>query len=164
METYFTYYDSPIGLLKIGGTGSYISELSFVDFKNQIVHADPGITDVMHLCTEQLIEFFYGTRRQFSIPVFQEGTAFQQKVWAALLQIPYGQTISYQQLANQLGDPKCVRAAAQTNGRNKIAIIVPCHRVIGSNKSLTGYSGGLWRKKHLLDMEFNRLHGVQMLF
>lgn len=163
-DTHFTYYESPIGLLKIGGTGNYISELSFVDFKNQIVHGEPGVSDVMHLCTEQLIEFFCGNRKQFSIPVYQQGTAFQQKVWAALLEIPYGSTFSYQHLANKIGDPKSVRAVAQTNARNKIAILVPCHRVIGSNKSLTGYSGGLWRKKTLLEMEFNKVHGVQTLF
>ena len=118
----------------------------------------------MHQCTEELIEFFNGKRRQFDIPVHQEGTAFQQKVWGELVNIPFGKTISYLDMAKQLGDPKVIRAAASTNGKNKIAIIVPCHRVIGSDKTLIGYGGGLWRKKWLLQHEFRIKHGVQTLF
>lgn len=164
MEIYYTYYESPIGLLKIGGTDHYITELSFVDNRNQIQHGEPGISEIMHQCTEQLIEFFNGNRKNFDIPVYQPGTEFQQRVWGELLNIRYGKTISYMDLAKKLGDPKCIRAAAQTNGRNKIAIIVPCHRVIGSNSSLTGYAGGLWRKRWLLNLEFRIGHGVQTLF
>lgn len=164
MEIYYTYYESPIGLLKIGGTDHYITELSFVDNRNQIQHGEPGISEIMHQCTEQLIEFFNGNRKNFDIPVYQTGTEFQQRVWGELLNIRYGKTISYMDLAKKLGDPKCIRAAAQTNGRNKIAIIVPCHRVIGSNSSLTGYAGGLWRKRWLLNLEFRISHGVQTLF
>jgi methylated-DNA-[protein]-cysteine S-methyltransferase len=163
-ELYYTYYDSPIGLLKIGGSDSYISELSFVDNKQQIAHGEPGISDVIHECTEQLIEFFQGRRRVFNIPVYQEGTAFQQRVWSELIDIPFGKTISYLELAKRLGDPKVIRAAAHTNGKNNIAIIVPCHRVIGSNHSLVGYAGGLWRKKWLLEHELKIAHGVQTLF
>lgn len=161
---YYTYYESPIGLLKIGATEQYIAELSFVDKKEQIVYGEPGVSDVIHQCTEQLIEFFAGERKKFSIPLFQHGTDFQQKVWHELVNIPYGRTISYLDLAKRLGDAKAIRAAASTNGKNKIAIIVPCHRVIGINKSLIGYSGGLWRKKWLLDHEFKIAHGVQTLF
>ncbi len=161
---YFTYYQSPFGLLKIGGTDSYIAELSFVDNNEQMVHGEPGVSEVMHQCTEELIEFFNGKRRNFNIPVHQEGTAFQQKVWGELVHIPFGKTISYLDLAKKLGDEKVIRAAASTNGKNKIAVIVPCHRVIGSDKSLTGYSGGLWRKKWLLQHEFRIMHGVQTLF
>ena len=161
---YFTYYQSPVGLLKIGGTESYIAELSFVDNNDQMTHGEPGVSEVMHQCTEELIEFFNGKRRSFNIPVNQDGTAFQKKVWGELVNIPFGKTISYLDLAKQLGDEKVIRAAASTNGKNKIAIIVPCHRVIGSDKSLTGYSGGLWRKKWLLQHEFRILHGVQTLF
>lgn len=164
MEIYYSYYESPIGLLKIGGTDHYITELSFVDNRNQIQHGEPGISEIMHQCTEQLIEFFNGNRKNFDIPVYQHGTEFQQRVWGELLNIRYGKTISYMDLAKKLGDPKCIRAAAQTNGRNKIAIIVPCHRVIGSNSSLTGYAGGLWRKRWLLNLEFRISHGVQTLF
>lgn len=161
---YYTYYQSPVGLLKLGGTEQYICELSFVDAQEQIIHGEPGISDILHQCTEQLIEFFNGKRKQFDIPVWQAGTPFQQKVWNELLNIPFGKTISYLELAKMLGDPKVIRAAASTNGKNNIAIIVPCHRVIGSDKSLTGYSGGLWRKKWLLQHEFHVLHGIQTLF
>jgi methylated-DNA-[protein]-cysteine S-methyltransferase len=161
---YYTYYQSPVGLLKIGGTDNYISELSFVDNKEQVTHGEPGISEIMHQCTEELIEFFNGKRRSFDIPVYQEGTAFQQRVWGELLNIPFGKTISYLDLAKYLGDIKMVRAAASTSGKNKIAIIIPCHRVIGSDKSLVGYGGGLWRKKWLLQHEFRVTHGVQTLF
>ena len=163
-ELHYTYYESPVGLLKIGGTDQYIAELSFVDNREQIKHGEPGLSDVIHQCTEQLIEFFQGRRRDFNIPVHQEGTEFQKRVWGELLEIPYGKTISYMDLAKRLGDPKVIRAAASTNGKNKIAIIVPCHRVIGSDKTLIGYSGGLWRKKWLLQHEFRIEHGVQTLF
>jgi methylated-DNA-[protein]-cysteine S-methyltransferase len=118
----------------------------------------------MHQCTEQLIEYFHGKRRQFDLPVHQDGTDFQVRVWNKLMDIEYGKTISYMDLAKRLGDPKVIRAAATTNGKNKIAIIVPCHRVIGSDRSLTGYSGGMWRKKWLLQHEFKIAHGVQTLF
>ncbi|HXL57138.1 MAG TPA: methylated-DNA--[protein]-cysteine S-methyltransferase [Chitinophagaceae bacterium] len=161
---YYTYYQSPVGLLKIAGTDNYIAELSFVDNKKQVTHGEPGISEVMHQCTEELIEFFNGKRRSFDIPVYQEGTAFQQSVWGELLNIPFGKTISYLDLAKRLGDIKVVRAAASTSGKNKIAIIIPCHRVIGSDKSLVGYGGGLWRKKWLLQHEFRVTHGVQTLF
>jgi methylated-DNA-[protein]-cysteine S-methyltransferase len=161
---YYTYYQSPVGLLKIGGTDHYIAELSFVDNKDQVTHGEPGISEVIHQCTEELIEFFNGKRKTFDIPVYQEGTAFQQRVWSELVNIPFGQTISYLDLARALGDEKVVRAAANTNGKNRVAIIVPCHRVIGSDKSLVGYAGGLWRKKWLLQHEFRVTHGIQTLF
>ncbi|MDI9365131.1 MAG: methylated-DNA--[protein]-cysteine S-methyltransferase [Flavobacterium sp.] len=163
-DIYYTYYESPVGLLKIGGTDSYINELSFVDNRQQISHGEPGISDVIHYCTEQLIEFFQGRRRSFDIPIHQEGTEFQTRVWNELLAINFGKTISYLDLAKKLGDPKCTRAVATTNGKNNIAIIVPCHRVIGTDKSLTGYSGGLWRKKWLLQHEFRLQNGIQTLF
>lgn len=163
-ELHYTYYESPIGMLKIGGTEKYIGELSFVDNSDQLTYGEPGITEIMHQCTEQLIEYFHGTRKNFDIPVYQEGTEFQLRVWSELMEIPYGRTISYMDLAKRLGDPKVIRAAASTNGKNNIAIIVPCHRVIGSDRTLTGYSGGLWRKKWLLGLEFKIAHGVQTLF
>ncbi|MEP6845864.1 MAG: methylated-DNA--[protein]-cysteine S-methyltransferase [Panacibacter sp.] len=161
---YYTYYQSPLGLLKIGGTDQYITELSFVDNKENITYGEPGVSDIIHQCTEQLIEFFNGKRRVFELPVYQEGTDFQQRVWGELLHIPFGKTISYLDQAKKLGDVKAIRAVAVTNGKNKIAIIVPCHRVIGSDKSLTGYGGGLWRKKWLLQHEFRITHGIQTLF
>jgi methylated-DNA-[protein]-cysteine S-methyltransferase len=161
---YYTYYQSPVGLLKIGGTDNYIAELSFVDKKEQVVHGEPGVSDVIHQCTEELIEFFHGKRRAFDIPVHQDGTVFQQRVWNELITIPFGKTINYLELSKRIGDVKAIRAAASTNGKNKICIIIPCHRVIGSNNSLIGYSGGVWRKKWLLDHEFKIAHGIQTLF
>jgi methylated-DNA-[protein]-cysteine S-methyltransferase len=113
---------------------------------------------------EQLIEYFHGQRRIFELPISQKGTPFQQKVWAELMNIPYGKTLSYLEMAHRLGDPKVIRAAAAANGQNNVAIIVPCHRVIGSNNTLVGYAGGLPRKKYLLQLENKTAHGVQTLF
>lgn len=163
-ELYYTYYQSPIGMLKIAGTDNYIAELSFIDKQEQVIHGEPGVSEIMHQCTEQLIEFFSGKRKNFDLPVHQPGTFFQQKVWGELIQIPYGKTISYLELSRRIGDEKAIRAVGATNGKNKIAIIIPCHRVIGSDKSLTGYAGGLWRKKWLLQHEFKITNGVQTLF
>ena len=163
-ELYYTYYESPTGLIRIGGTETYISELIFIDNKSQIKHGKPGISDVLHHCTEQLIEYFQGKRRDFNIPIHQEGTEFQSEVWSKLLEVPFGKTWSYAELSRIIGDPKAVRAVAGANSKNKISIIVPCHRIIGTDKSLTGYSGGLMRKKWLLQHEFRIKHGIQTLF
>jgi methylated-DNA-[protein]-cysteine S-methyltransferase len=163
-ELYYTYYESPIGLIKIAATPHYVSELAFVDDAAQILHGEPGICDVLHQCTEELIEFFSGRRKTFTVPVHQEGTEFQKRVWSELLEIPFGKTATYLDMAKRMGDPKATRAIAAANGKNNISIIVPCHRVIGSDKSLTGYSGGLWRKKWLLQHEFRIAHGIQTLF
>lgn len=105
------------------------------------------------LLDDQLRKYFEGTLTRFTIPLCAPGSEFQQKVWFSLLQIPYGETRSYKQQANNIGRPDAVRAVAQANGMNKIAIIIPCHRIIGSNGDLSGYGGGIWRKKKLLDME-----------
>jgi methylated-DNA-[protein]-cysteine S-methyltransferase len=168
MENSFSaYYSSPLGQIKISSTDTYIHEIHFWD-KPETVHvsmisADP-IPPVLQACLDQLIEYFHGRRRVFEIPVHQEGTHFQQRVWNELLTIPFGKTISYLELAKRLGDPRAIRAVAATNGKNKIAVIVPCHRVIGSNRDLVGYAGGLWRKKWLLDQEAKQLYGIQTLF
>lgn len=163
-ELYYTYYESPIGLLKIAGTDQYISEVSFIDNNEQIAHGEPGLSDMIHYCTEQLIEYFTGRRKVFNLPIHQDGTDFQQKVWNQLLAVPFGKTASYLDMAKKLGDVKAVRAVAAANGKNQIAIIVPCHRIIGSDKSLVGYSGGMWRKKWLLQHEFRINNGIQTLF
>jgi len=163
--TNYTYYQSPIGILKIGGTGHYICELSFVEVGTKLTYpAENTITPVMQQCTEQLIEFFNGERRYFDVPVHQPGTEFQQSVWNELLNIPFGKTVTYLDLAKKLGNADAIRAVAASNAKNKICIIVPCHRVIGTNKSLIGYIGGLPRKKWLLQHEFHKVHGIQTLF
>ena len=163
-ELYYTYYESPTGLIRIGGTENLISEVTFIDQKSQIKHGEPGISDIMHHCTEQLIEYFQGKRREFNLPIYQEGTEFQQAVWGKLLQVPFGKTESYSDLSKKMGDAKAVRAVAGANAKNKIMIIVPCHRIIGTDKSLTGYAGGLMRKKWLLQHEFRIKNGIQTLF
>ncbi|MBI5729667.1 MAG: methylated-DNA--[protein]-cysteine S-methyltransferase [Ignavibacteriales bacterium] len=104
-------------------------------------------------CVEQLDEYFKGERKIFDLRLEPERTGFQKRVWDELLKIPYGETRSYMEITKLLGDPKAIRAVANANGQNKISIIIPCHRVIGSDGSLTGYGGGLWRKKWFLDHE-----------
>lgn len=108
----------------------------------------------------QLGEYFQGTRREFSVPLHAPGSPFQRRVWNALQTIPYGETAHYQALAEQLGNPAAVRAVAAANGANRLSILIPCHRVIGKDGSLTGYGGGLQRKQWLLDHEQGR-HQVQ---
>jgi methylated-DNA-[protein]-cysteine S-methyltransferase len=164
-ELHTFYYSSPVGVLRLSGTESYISEVCFLDDAADNLHAsDNKLPELLILCVEQLIQYFSGQRRIFELPPHQTGTSFQQKVWNELLNIKYGYTISYQDLSKKLGDPKVIRAAAAANGRNNIAIIVPCHRVIGANRELVGYAGGLWRKKWLLDHEKKFAYGVQTLF
>lgn len=156
---FFDYYQSPVGLLKITCSEEYLVLLQFEGQPGE--PANPNA--VTELCLLQLQEYFSGKRKEFDLPLNQTGTAFQQKVWDLLLLIPYGKTISYQALSKQYGDPKAIRAIASANGKNNIPIIVPCHRVIGSNQSLTGYSGGLWRKQWLLEHEAAHHSGVQQL-
>jgi len=160
---YISYYQSPVGLIKISGNANCINEVKFLDSQEE-ASATATLSDVVQLCTDQLIEYFNGSRRQFDIPINQEGSEFQQKVWGKLMDIPFGRTINYLDLAKRLGDTKIIRAAATTNGKNKIAVIVPCHRVIGSNGTLVGYAGGLWRKRWLLEHENKVANGVQTLF
>jgi methylated-DNA-[protein]-cysteine S-methyltransferase len=158
-----TYYHSPVGLLKIVGNADYISEVSFYDTSDKSgnkKHLPPMIIQ----CIEQLIQYFNGDRRSFDLPLNQEGTPFQKQVWNELTSIPFGKTISSLDLAIKTGDPTATRAVASANGKNNIAIVVPCHRVIGSDRSLVGYGGGLWRKKWLLEHEMKVAHGVQTLF
>lgn len=107
---------------------------------------------------EQLDQYFSKNIKKFNLPIEMTGTDFQKSVWNALLEIPFGNTISYLELSKNLGDPKAIRAVANANAANKIAIIIPCHRVIGSDGSLTGYAGGLWRKRHLLNIEDQSQH------
>lgn len=163
-ETSTTYYHSPVGLLKISGTEEYISEVSFHDTSNKPEGNKKHVPPMLINCVEQLIQYFNGEKRIFELPLNQPGTPFQQDVWSILTQIPFGKTISYLELARKTGDTKATRAVANANGKNNIAIIVPCHRVIGSNRDLVGYAGGLWRKKWLLELEAKVAHGVQTLF
>lgn len=143
------YYRSPVGNLRITGGGKGISSVHFTDTFKALEQAEPLLLE----CVTQLDEYFTGMRKSFSLKFDLQGTDFQKKVWTELLKIPYGKTISYQELARRLGDGKVIRAAASANGANPVAIIIPCHRVIGSNGDLVGYAGGLHRKKWLLGFE-----------
>jgi methylated-DNA-[protein]-cysteine S-methyltransferase len=167
METLVSHiYHSPIGQLNITAAEGCITELSFIDSENEVYSSDfeNTLPEVIHQCVDELIEYFAGNRRSFTVPINQEGTEFQQKVWKELYELPFGKTLSYADLAKKLGDPKVIRAAAAANGKNKIAIIVPCHRIIGTDKSLVGYAWGKARKKWLLQHEFRLALGVQTLF
>jgi methylated-DNA-[protein]-cysteine S-methyltransferase len=163
-ESFHTYYHSPVGLLKISGTTDFISEVSFHDTSQKAEGRKKNFPPMLIQCIEQLIQYFNGQRRQFELPINQPGTSFQQEVWGELVQIPFAKTISYLELARRIGDTKATRAVANANGKNDVAIIVPCHRVIGSNRELVGYGGGLWRKKWLLEHEAKVAYGVQTLF
>ena len=158
-----TLIPSPVGILKLVETDGIISGIHFTE-QQEVAIFDTFINDVLKNCAIQLAEYFDGKRMDFTFPMQQVGTVFQQRVWQQLTTIPFGKTISYNRLAIQLGDAKCIRAAGTANGRNNIAIVVPCHRVIGSNGSLVGYAGGIWRKQWLLEHEARWAHGVQQLF
>ena len=158
-------YTSPIGRIKIVADSECIQGLAFIEADEPILDASEiESPTIIHQCIDELIEYFNGTRKQFTVPIHQEGTDFQQKVWKELYEVPYAKTMSYAELAKKLGDPKVIRAAASANGKNKIAIIIPCHRIIGSDRNLTGYAWGLARKKWLLQHEFRIGLGVQTLF
>lgn len=145
------YIETPLGTATISGDINGITSVSVTkesthDFSKEIpIHLQDAVS--------QLQEYFDGQRTSFNLILNPSGTDFQKKVWDELLKIPFGKTVSYLDIAKRLGDPKTIRAAASANGKNPLWIIVPCHRVIGSDGSLTGYAGGLWRKKWLLDHE-----------
>lgn len=168
--TAITYYKSPVGLLSITADEEAVTSLLFVNAgeEPQVNEANIKITkpknQLLQTCIKQLDEYFSGKRKIFELPLKQEGTTFQQGVWEQLTYIPYGKTISYLELSKRINNVKAIRAVGSTNGSNKIAIIVPCHRVIGSNGDLTGFGGGLWRKKWLLEHENKYENGVQTLF
>ncbi len=154
------YYNSPIGLLEIKVMDDCVCSILFVEEQKSSSRSHPLLTETI----SQLQQYFKGDRIIFVLPLKQHGTGFQQKVWSELLNIPFGKTYSYLQLSKKTGDVKAIRAVGTTNGKNMIAIVIPCHRVIGSDGSLTGYAGGLWRKQWLLDHEKNLVSKQQMLF
>ena len=149
--------DSPIGLLTLAGHGSALTNLRMVDQTHEPSRADwsadPG---AFNNAVDQLGAYFAGELTDFDIELDLRGTAFQRRVWKALLTIPYGETRSYGEIAEQIGASGAARAVGLANGHNPIAIVVPCHRVIGASGSLTGYGGGLDRKRTLLELEKKR--------
>ncbi|PQJ76198.1 cysteine methyltransferase [Polaribacter gangjinensis] len=148
METAFL--ETPIGTVKITGDENGIQTISIIDEKVDELKKTP---ECLQDCVNQLTEYFGGKRASFNLTINPKGTAFQIKVWKSLLQIPYGKTTSYLEQSSLLGDKKAIRAVASANGKNPILIVIPCHRVLGSDGSLTGFSAGLWRKKWLLAHE-----------
>lgn len=145
------YIETPLGIATIKGNKNGVTSVSVTKESKNVPSID--IPSYLQNTVSQLHEYFEGKRTDFDLVLNPEGTDFQKRVWNELLHIPFGKTATYLDMAKRLGDPKCIRAAASANGKNPLWIIVPCHRVIGSDGSLTGYAGGLWRKKWLLDHE-----------
>jgi methylated-DNA-[protein]-cysteine S-methyltransferase len=161
----FRTVDSPVGPLTLAGQGRRLMHLRMADQTYEPSHDgwEPDETAFPD-AVEQLEEYFAGTRTEFELELELVGTAFQRRVWGALLTIPYGETRSYGDIARQIGSPGAFRAVGLANGHNPIGIIVPCHRVIGSNGSLTGYGGGLDRKRSLLQLEKSQNSTIPTLF
>lgn len=162
-SNYTTYYKSPIGTTEIVGDENGIQAVSLFDENfstepvlNEVERLEVTKTEIpscLQNCVTQLDEYFNGSRTVFDLKLNPQGTPFQQKVWKELLNIPFNKIRTYLEQTKALGDVKAIRAVASANGKNPIAIIIPCHRVIGSDRSLTGYASGLWRKKWLLEHE-----------
>ena len=148
---FVTYFHSPLGWIEIKASTDAVTSVILCDKRNDRCDDSPILSE----CVRQLSEYFDGSRKSFDLPVRQQGTDFQQNVWKSLTDIPFGKTVSYGYIAEKTGNPKAVRAVGAANGKNRVWIIVPCHRVIGSDGSLTGYAGGLERKKWLLEHEKN---------
>jgi methylated-DNA-[protein]-cysteine S-methyltransferase len=144
----------PLGTLELCANEKGLVSVLFKD--EDLPTHDKQSNDILTETKMQLSSYFKGELKMFNVPLALEGTEFQKKVWTELCRIPFGKTVSYLDLAKKLGDEKCIRAAASANGKNPIAIIVPCHRVIGSDGKLVGYAGKLWRKKKLLELESNQ--------
>ncbi len=146
---YIDYMETPLGKLEIRASEQGLTRVWFCETESK----PPQTNRIITLCKQQLTEYFNGRRQTFSLPIEQNGTDFQKSVWDYLQSIPFGKTASYGDVAKGLNNPKAVRAVGAANGKNPIGIIVPCHRVIGSNGTLTGYAGGMDRKKWLLEHE-----------
>ncbi len=161
---YTKYINSPLGELEISATEDYLTSILFVEAQKKPsprkVETD-FVPEIINQYNQQISEYFAGTRKEFDLKIQHVGTDFQKLVWGKLETIPYGKTISYLELSRRIGNEKAIRAVGTTNGSNKFNIIVPCHRVIGSNGSLVGYGGDLWRKKWLLAHEAKVLGNYQ---
>jgi len=155
-EVFFDHYESPIGWIEIQGSSAGVSALNFVEAARNAGSArrnEAPLPAPMAECLAQIDEYFRGRRKSFSVKLDLHGTDFQKKVWAKLLAVEFGKTTTYKTLAVAVGNPASARAVGGANHRNPVSIIVPCHRVVGSDGRLTGYGGGLWRKDWLLRRE-----------
>jgi methylated-DNA-[protein]-cysteine S-methyltransferase len=148
---YLTYYSSPIGLIEISGTDQAISTVQFVEIKDRL--ESEQLPAVLTDCIHQLKEYFGGSRKQFEVAINLQGTEFQRQVWQELTTIAYGRTTTYMALARKFNNPNAVRAIGNSNSKNHLCLLLPCHRVVGSDGKLVGYAGGLWRKQWLLEHE-----------
>lgn len=153
---YVKIWKSPVGILRIEETDRMLSECRWTDSVNADIDNDSNMPPVIYETIWQLSEYFAGTRTRFDLPLRLSGTEFQLLVWDVLREIPYGTMVSYRDVAERIGRPTSVRAVANAIGANPIAPIIPCHRVIGSDGSLTGYAGGLDIKRQLLALEFKQ--------
>jgi methylated-DNA-[protein]-cysteine S-methyltransferase len=145
---------SPLGNIKITATSTGLTEVIFIEAdETEIRDASLFENEICLITAQQLEQYFSGNRKHFEIPLSPSGTTFQQNVWQELLKIPFGKSSTYSAIANDMNNPLSVRAVGMANGKNPISIIIPCHRVIGADGSLTGYAGGLWRKEALLKLE-----------
>ena len=154
LESKKAYYKTPIGTAEIVGNKDGILSISVLDgdFSTPL-EVTRDIPESLQNCVTQLDEYFKGERTEFDLKLNPQGTTFQQSVWKELNNIPFGKTRTYMEQTKKIGDPKAIRAVASANGKNPIWIVIPCHRVIGADGSLTGYAGGIWRKKWLLEHE-----------
>ena len=158
-QLFYTWYESPVGRLLLAGSHAGLNFVSFSTGKHAVSVCPDWIENrgMLQDVIAQLEQFFAGHRKSFDLALVPEGTPFQRQVWSALQTIPYGETISYKMLAERIGKPKTIRAVGAANGANPIPIIIPCHRVIGHDGSLTGFGGGLPLKKRLLELESRQL-------
>ncbi|MFC3494802.1 methylated-DNA--[protein]-cysteine S-methyltransferase [Glycomyces rhizosphaerae] len=145
--------ESPLGLMAVSAVEEGLTYVHMGVEEMKDAWGPEAATPVLEAAVDQLEAYFAGDLKDFDLPLAAEGTEFQHRVWDELCRIPYGETVAYMDIADRIGDRKAVRAVGLANGRNPIAIIVPCHRVIGANGKLTGYAGGLWRKERLLSLE-----------
>lgn len=160
MNIYRKYFGSPIGIIEITASEKGISTVEFVD---KIEHEKNETNHHLEECAKQLDEYFTDNRNSFNLELDPTGTEFMKKVWIRLMSIPFGKTASYKDIAEEIGDINAVRAVGMANGRNNIAIIVPCHRVVGSNGDLTGYAYGVWRKEWLLKHEGIKVNNKEQI-
>ncbi|CAM5796243.1 MULTISPECIES: methylated-DNA--[protein]-cysteine S-methyltransferase [Brevibacillus] len=146
-------YDSPIGVLELISSDDSVLSIMFREGGEPRYAASDDTSQVLKDCYRQMEEYFQGKRREFTFPYTLDGTGFQKTVWEALTRIPYAQTVAYKDIAADIGNEKAIRAVGHANSKNTISIVVPCHRVIGSDRKLTGYAGGIWRKEWLIQHE-----------
>lgn len=157
LKLYYDYLETPLGELELTSTSAHLLSALFVKTEKNVLDKQPvQHSEINEEAKKQLNSFFKKELTQFNLPLHPAGTDFQKNVWDELQKIPFGVTISYLTLAKKLGDPNSIRAAASANGKNPITIIIPCHRVIGTDGKLVGYSGDMWRKQWLLNHESNQ--------